>query len=87
MAADYVLAGQFAADYREALIETWHSLPDSARAESSLPQQATEILTWARGMTIVHRAMLAEQLAALDKAIRYTSDATLHPRSMIQVSF
>jgi len=86
LAADHPMAERFATEYREALAEAWHTLPDSARAGSSLPRQATELLTWARGMTIVQRAMLAEQLAVLDKAIRYASDRTPDNRSTIQVS-
>ena len=86
LAADHVQAERLASEYRQALAEAWQNLPDSARADSKLPQQAHELLTWARGMTIVQRALLAEQLAVLDKAIRYASDRAPGSRSTIQVS-
>lgn len=86
LAADHALAERLATEYREALAEAWRTMPDSARSGSSLPRQATEMLTWARGMTIVQRAMLAEQLAVLDKAIRYASDRAPGRQSTIQVS-
>jgi F0F1-type ATP synthase membrane subunit b/b' len=85
LAEDHASAERLAGEYRAALEEAWRALPESARAASSLPQQARETLTWARGMTIVQRAMLAEELAILDKAIRYASDRA-PGRSTIQVS-
>jgi hypothetical protein len=86
LAGDHVLAERLASEYREALAEAWQGLPQSVRAASPLPAQARETLTWARGMTIVQRAMLAEQLAVLDKSIRYASDRAPSRRSTIQVS-
>jgi hypothetical protein len=86
LAADHVWAERLASEYREALAEAWQNLPASVRAASPLPAQANEMLTWARGMTIVQRAMLAEQLAVLDKSIRYASDRAPSGRSTIQVS-
>jgi hypothetical protein len=86
LAADHVLAGRLASEYREALADAWQSVPQSVRAASPLPAQASEMLTWARGMTIVQRAILAEQLAVLDKSIRYASDRASSGRSTIQVS-
>jgi hypothetical protein len=86
LAADHSSAERLVTEYRAALMEAWQDLSISARADSQLPQKANELLTWARGMTIVQRALLAEQLAALDKAIRYTSDRAPGRRSTIQVS-
>ena len=86
LAADHAKAERLAAEYREALAETWRTMPDSDRNGSPLPRQAAELITWARGMTIVQRAMLAEQLSVLDKAIRYASERAPGNRSTIQVS-
>lgn len=86
LAGDHVLAERLATEYREALAEAWQGLPQSVRAASPLPAQAHEALTWARGMTIVQRALLAEQLAVLDKSIRYASDRAPSRQSTIQVS-
>ena len=86
LAADHVSAARLATDYREALAEAWRSLSESDRRASTLPRQANETLIWARGMTIVQRAMLAEQLAVLDKSIRYASDRSPSQQSTIQVS-
>jgi hypothetical protein len=86
LAGDHVLAERLAVEYRTALAEAWRDLPESVRAASPLPALAHEMLTWARGMTIVQRAVLAEQLAVLDKSIRYASDRASSSRSTIQVS-
>ena len=86
LAADHASAERLAGEYRAALEEAWRALPESARATSSLPQQATETLTWARGMTIIQRAMLAEQLAVLEKTKRFAASRATQQRSTIQVS-
>ena len=86
LAADYALAERLAGEYRNALEDAWRTLPESGRETSSLPQQARENFTWARGMTIVQRAMLAEQLAVLEKTRRYAADRGAGRRSTIQVT-
>jgi hypothetical protein len=86
LAADHASAERLVTEYRSALTEAWKDLSLSERVGSQLPEQANELLTWARGMTIVQRALLAEQLAVLDKAIRYASDRVPQRRSSIQVS-
>lgn len=86
LAADHSSAERLVTEYRSALTKAWQDLSLSERVDSQLPRQAGELITWARGMTIVQRALLAEQLAALDKAIRYASDRAPHRRSTIQVS-
>src|SRR5579871_6180871 len=86
LAADYALAERLAGEYRNALVDAWRTLPESGRETSSLPQQARENFTWARGMTIVQRAMLAEQLAVLEKTRRYAADRGAGRRSTIQVT-
>jgi hypothetical protein len=73
LAGEHALAGRLVAEYCEAVRQTWESLPESGRAASTLPATVCELLTWARGMTVVQRAIDSEQLAVVDKAIRYHS--------------
>jgi hypothetical protein len=87
LAADPFQAERLTIEYRDELVKVWLSMSDSERAVSMLPQKATELLTWARGMAIVHRAMLVDQMIVLDRAIRYTSNRAPARRSTIQVSF
>jgi hypothetical protein len=86
LAADHASAERLAGEYRAAVEEAWRELPEPERAGSNLPRQANETLTWARGMTIVQRAMLAEQLAVLEKSRRYAADRATQRRSTVQVS-
>jgi hypothetical protein len=86
LASDHALAERLAGEYREALEAAWRNLPETERGASSLPQQASETFTWARGMTIVQRAMLAEQLAVLEKTKRYAAERAANRHSTIQVS-
>ena len=86
LAADHERAAELAAEYRSSVAELWQSLPESSRAKSTLPEQANELLNWARGMTIVQRAMLAEQLAVLEKSNRYRWERAVEHRSRIQIS-
>jgi hypothetical protein len=71
LGGDHVLAGRLVAEYATAVREFWESLPESERAASIVPTQARELLTWARGMAVVQRAMAAEHLAIVRKAGRY----------------
>ncbi|HUJ49301.1 MAG TPA: hypothetical protein VLW25_03855 [Bryobacteraceae bacterium] len=86
LAADHELARRLASEYTEAVAELWRVLPEPARSASALPRQVGELLTWARGMTIVQRAILSEQLAVLEKAMHYATDQTPRQRSSIQIS-
>jgi hypothetical protein len=86
LAADHAGAQRLASEYRKALAEFWETLPETARANSTLATQANELLTWARGMTIVQRAILGEQLAVLEKSMRYATDQAGEQPSSIQVS-
>jgi len=86
LAADYALAGQLASEYTKSLAEYWQSLPEPERAASTLARQASELLTWARGMTIVQRAILGEQLAVLEKSLRYAIDQAPKQGSSLQIS-
>jgi hypothetical protein len=76
LGGDQLRANQLVSEYAGALREFWNSLPQSDRAASSIPRQAAELLTWARDMTVVRRAMTAEQLAVVQKASRYSSTVT-----------
>lgn len=71
LGGDHVLATRLVSEYAGALCELWESLPETERPASSVPQQARELLTWAHEMTVVQRAMAAEQLAIIRKAGRY----------------
>ena len=86
LAADHVLAQRLVSEYTKALAEFWQALPEAERTASTLATQANELLTWARGMTIVQRAILGEQLAVLEKSMRYTRDQVEKQRFSIQIS-
>ena len=81
LAGDHLGAEQLALQYIEALREMWASLPPRERGASLVPKQAQELLTWARDVTIVQRALTQEQLAILEKACRYQPSGLLEPRS------
>ena len=86
LAGDHVLAAQRVAQYAAAAAQFWQGLSEQDRAASELPAQARELLSWARGMTIVQRVITAEQLAVLEKASRYGAQPPATPVSTIQVS-
>ncbi|HTS51086.1 MAG TPA: hypothetical protein VMH05_24235 [Bryobacteraceae bacterium] len=86
LAADHAGAQRLAAEYTKALTEFWEALPEPARVSSTLATQANELLTWARGMTIVQRAILGEQLAVLEKSMRYATDQAAKQQSSIHIS-
>jgi hypothetical protein len=73
LGGDDVLAARLACEYANAVRELWESLPESDRAASSIPQQATELMTWAHDMTVVRRAMAAAQLVVVQKAGHYSA--------------
>jgi len=73
LGGDHVLADRLVNEYAQAAREAWESLSDSERAASALPHQASELLTWAREMTVVRRAMAGAQLAVVEKAARYSA--------------
>jgi hypothetical protein len=85
LGGDHVLANRLVAEYTAALRELWESMPESERAASSIPEQARELLTWARDMTVVRRAIDAAQLAVVNKASRYSAArSTETPRPAVQ---
>jgi len=71
LAGDHACASRLVPEYALALKTFWESLPESQRADSSVPSQACELLAWAREMTLVQRALTAEHLAVVEKASRY----------------
>ncbi len=87
LAGDHALTNRIVPEYAEALARHWEMLTPSERATSSLPGLTRELLGWARGMTIVQRAIAAEQLAAVQRTRRYHEERLLgyRPVSSIQV--
>lgn len=86
LGGDHATAAQRLAEYARAAAEHWKTLTNEERAKSELPVQARELLSWARGMTIVQRVITAEQLAILEKASRYGVQGAAAGSSTIQVS-
>ena len=86
LASDHTLAERLASEYARSASQAWESLSESERDTSALPAQARELLTWARGMTIVQRALLAEQIAILEKASHYWQAPAARRNSTMQVS-
>lgn len=86
LGGDHALANRIAQEYSEAVSRHWETLPPSDRAVSPLPQLARELLTWARGMTIVQRAIAADQLALVQRTKRFQQERLGRVRtSSIQV--
>ena len=86
LAGDHVRAERLVSEYRDAVTRIWRALPEESRGTSVLPKQANELLTWARGMTIVQRAILGEQLSVLEKSKHYAADQDPQQRFSIQLS-
>lgn len=68
---DHAAAALLVPRYGQALQAAWESFSPQERRASPLPQQARELLEWARSVAIIQRALSAEQLAVLQKAGRY----------------
>ncbi len=79
LGGDQARAELLVSEYAAAVRESWEALPESDRVASSIPRQAAELLAWAHDMTVVRRAMAAEQLAVVQKASRYRPAATTGP--------
>ena len=73
LGSDHLQASHLAEQYAEAVARHWTLLSASERATSGLPKQATELLTWAREVTIMQHAMASNHLSALEMAHRYLS--------------
>lgn len=71
LAGDHAEATRLLAEYVKALCLTWDLLPQHERTTSGVPRQALELLAWARAVTITQRVLASEQLAIVDKVIRY----------------
>jgi len=86
LAGDHALANRIAPKYAEAVREFWDTVPASDRAGSTVPRVARELLTWARGMTIVQRAIAADELGVVQRTKRYNQERLERVRtSSIQV--
>jgi hypothetical protein len=86
LAGDHMLTERLVLEYAVAVQQVWESLAESDRGASPLPNTVRELLTWARGMTVVQRAIASEQLAVVEKAVRYKSSRAQEPgRRAIQV--
>jgi hypothetical protein len=71
LGSDHQQASSLANRYAQAVAQQWTLMPPAERAASGLPKQATELLTWAREMAIMQRAMAEQQAAAIEMATRY----------------
>jgi hypothetical protein len=85
LAGDHTAAQGLVFEYSDAVRQVWEELPEDQRTQSTLPATALECLTWVRGMTVVQRAMAAEQLAVVEKIVRYQSDLG-RPGPTVQVA-
>jgi hypothetical protein len=70
LANDHEEATRLTVEYSEALREHWMTLSAQERADSQLPKQSLELLTWVRDMTLVQQAMAAQHLALVERAHR-----------------
>jgi hypothetical protein len=71
LASDHEKASRLAAEYTEAVREYWMSLPARERADSPLPKQSIDLLTWVREMTLMQAAMAGQHLKLVANAQRY----------------
>jgi len=81
LANDHQNATRLTVEYSEALREYWMTLSAQERADSTLPKQSLELLTWVRDMTLMQQAMAAEHLAVVERASRYQAARLLYLRS------
>jgi hypothetical protein len=78
IAADHTGAELALAHYIETLQQVWEALPEQERSGSALPARVRELLAWTREMTIIQRALTADQLGVVQKASRYQRPANSH---------
>jgi hypothetical protein len=83
IAGDHAGAERAVLNYVGLVQQFWDALPDAERSSSTLPVRVRELLSWAREMTIIQRALTDDQLRILQKASRYTGAPT--SRAMLQV--
>jgi hypothetical protein len=86
LGGEHIRAGELARQYTSALRELWEAMPASERAVSPFPRQARELIAWAHGMTVIQRALAADQLTVVRKARRYhAARSTQAPRPIVQL--
>jgi hypothetical protein len=86
LGGEHIRAGELARQYSGALLELWEALPASERAVSPVPRQARELIAWAHGMTVIQRALAADQLTVVQKARRYHAARSAQaPRPIVQL--
>jgi hypothetical protein len=73
LGSDHEKATRLTVEYSEALGQHWTLLSSEERALSALPKQSSELLNWAREMTLMQHAMAAGHLALVEKASRQLS--------------
>jgi hypothetical protein len=78
IAADHTGAELALAHYIETLRQVWEAAPEQERSGSALPVRVRELLAWTREMTIIQRALTADQLRVLQKASYYERPANSH---------
>jgi len=81
LAGEHSGAARLVTEYVEALCGIWDSLPVQERVVSEIPRQALELLAWARAVTITQHVLAAEQLAIVEKVIRYRQAGPPEARS------
>jgi histidinol dehydrogenase len=83
LATDHSEASRLSTAYTEALRAHWTLLSEQERANSHLPKQSIELLTWAQEMTAMQRALAAEHLAIVEQASRYGNARSGYLRSAV----
>lgn len=75
IAGDHSRAQEIASFYVSALGTLWESLPVEQRISSDLPEQAGKLMRWGQQATMIQRNLASDQLASLQRAIRYRHSA------------
>jgi hypothetical protein len=78
LASDHVKATRLAVEYGEAVRLQWMQLSAGERAASSLPKVSSELLTWAREITLMQQAMAASHLSEVEMAGRQLTARALY---------
>jgi hypothetical protein len=74
-------AAHLAEQYTQEISRQWALMSPAERASSGLPKQSSELLTWARDVTVMQHAIAATHLSAIDKANRYLAARANYLRS------
>jgi hypothetical protein len=78
LASDHVKATRLTVEYGEAVRLQWMQLSAGERAASSLPKVSSELLTWAREITLMQQAMAARHLSDVEMAGRQLTARALY---------